>query len=78
MLIALEPFGATKSHIECRIGKAVDQILADELVQLQTIYTSIRDNISSPSDWFGVPSRNEEPPAINNINQALNVKADLI
>ena len=78
MLKAFEPFGVTKSHIESRIGKAVDQILADELVQLQTIYTSIRDNISSPSDWFGVPSRNEEPPAINNINQALKAKEDII
>lgn len=72
MLKAFEPFGVNKSHIEQRIGKSVDQILADELVQLQTIYTSMRDNMSAPSDWFSTPAAASEQSPIGQINQMIN------
>lgn len=76
MLRAFEPFGVNKSHIEQRIGKPIDQILADELVQLQSIYTSLRDNMSAPSDWFGLPTSSDEHSPVGQINQMINASVN--
>lgn len=76
MLKAFEPFGVNKAHIEQRIGKPIDQILADELVQLQSIYTSLRDNMSAPSDWFGLPVTADEHSPVGQINQMINASVN--
>lgn len=63
MLKAFTSFGVKKEHIEARIGKKLDLILSDEFVELITIYNSLKDNLSKPSDWFG----NAEAPAPESI-----------
>lgn len=70
MLKAFQPYGVNKEHIEARLGKKLDAVLADELVQLQTIYTSLRDNMSKPSDWFG-GAESPKPPAVENLNKQI-------
>lgn len=53
LLNAFVPFGITKKHIEQRLGKSLDEIVLDEVADLRGIYTSIKDGITKPSDWFG-------------------------
>lgn len=55
MLKAFAAFGVKKEHIETRLGKPLDGILVDEFVELITIFNSLKDNLSKPSDWFGLP-----------------------
>lgn len=50
---AFIPFGVTKAHIEQRLGKPLSQIVLDEFIELRGIYTSIKDGITKPSEWFG-------------------------
>jgi len=69
MLKAFAPYGINKEHIEQRLGKKLDALLSEELVELQTIYTSLKDGISRASDWFGgslAPSGGDS--AISEIN----------
>lgn len=67
---AFEPFGVTKQHIEERLGKQLNSILIDEFVELQSIYTSLRDGVSKPSDWFGMPEASDND-AVNKVNAAI-------
>lgn len=76
MLQAFAKFGVNKEHIEARIGKKLDSILADELVELQTIYTSLRDNMSRPSDWFGGADAPAPEPIAELNKQVAEAKAD--
>jgi hypothetical protein len=45
-------FGVTKVAIEKRIQRRIDAITPGIMVQLGKIFTSLRDNMSQPSDWF--------------------------
>jgi hypothetical protein len=68
MLKAFSPFGVMKEHIEQRLGKKLDSVLSEDIVQLTTIYQSLRDNMSKPSDWFGSPDAAEAPAPIAELN----------
>jgi hypothetical protein len=54
MLEAFVPFGVTKDHIEKRIQRRLDAIQPAQVVMLKRIYASLRDDMSSPSDWFDI------------------------
>ncbi|MBK3333523.1 hypothetical protein [Burkholderia pseudomallei] len=56
MLVAFEPFGVTKAHIEKRIQRALDTIKPTQVVTLKRIYASLRDGMSEPHDWFDMPA----------------------
>lgn len=45
--------GVKAALIEKRVGKKLDDLLPDDLVELRGIYKSLRDGMSKPSDWFG-------------------------
>lgn len=45
-------YGVTKAAIEKRIQRRIDAITPGIMVQLGKIFTSLRDNMSQPSDWF--------------------------
>lgn len=64
MLKAFAPYGVNKEHIETRIGKKLDAVLSEDIVTLTTIYQSLKDNMSKPSDWFGNPDAPEAPAAV--------------
>lgn len=52
MVAAFEPHGVTKAQIEKRIQRRLDAIQPAQVVSLKKIYASLRDGMSSPSDWF--------------------------
>ena len=77
MVAAFGKVGVTVKHIEERIGKPLTDIFADELVELRTIYQSIKDGIGKPSDFFGVPdetSRGTSADAAAEANKELSRK----
>lgn len=53
MLAAFLKWNVSSSLIEQRIGKKLDAILPDDLVELVAIHNSIRDGQSKVADWFG-------------------------
>lgn len=59
MLEAFAPFGVTKEHIEKRIQRRLDAIAPAQVVQLKRIYASLRDEMSTPAEWFEM---GEAPP----------------
>jgi hypothetical protein len=46
--------GIKVSHIEQRLEHPIKDTLPDEYVDLANIFTSLRDGVSQPSDWFAV------------------------
>ncbi len=49
---AFTEFGVTKEQIEIRIQRRLDAIQPAQVVNLRKIYTSIRDGMSAPDEWF--------------------------
>lgn len=49
---AFAEMGITRQQIEQRLGNKLDAIRPAQMVSLRKIYTSIREGISSPADWF--------------------------
>lgn len=62
MLDAFAPFGIEKAHIEKRIQRRLDAITAAQVVSLKRIYASLRDDMSSPAEWFDM-QKNEKTSA---------------
>lgn len=60
MIDAFAPFGVSKDHIEKRIQRRLESIQPAQVVSLKKIYASLRDGMSSASDWFEVE---DTPPA---------------
>lgn len=54
MVEAFAPFGVTKEHLEKRIQRRLDTIQPAQVVMLKRVYASLRDDMSSPSDWFEI------------------------
>jgi len=52
MVEAFAPFGVTKEHIEKRIQRRIDAIEPAQVVMLKRIYASLRDEMSTPAEWF--------------------------
>jgi hypothetical protein len=53
MLAAFSALGVTAKLIEERLGHPLDQTLAEELVDLQGIHTSIKEGHTKAGEWFG-------------------------
>ena len=53
---AFAEFNVTQEQIEVRIQRHMDAITPGMVVQLRRIYTSLRDGVSRPADWFGAVS----------------------
>ncbi len=51
----LGTLGIKVAHIEARLGHPIKDILPDEYVDLANIFVSLKDGVSSASDWFAVP-----------------------
>ena len=63
LIEAFEPMGVTKSQIEKFCQCRAEAIKPAQIVRLRSIYTSLRDGMSSPSDWFE-PDETQAPAAI--------------
>lgn len=55
---AFSAFGVTKRQIEKRIQRNMESITPAQFVRMREIYTSLRDGMSEPADWFDA---DEEP-----------------
>jgi hypothetical protein len=64
MLAKLEPFGITREMVEKRIQRRIDAIQPANIASLRKIYTSLRDGMGAPGDWFEMP----DDPAANVTN----------
>ena len=49
---AFETYGVTQAQIEAKIQRKIDAISPGQVVQFKKIYTSLKDGMSNPSDWF--------------------------
>ena len=56
MVEAFKVYGVTKEQLEARIQRRLDSVTAQQVIQLSKIYNSIRDGLSSSSDWFEMPT----------------------
>jgi hypothetical protein len=52
MIVAFEKFGVTQEMIEIRLGRKVNTMNADDLIDYTGIYNSLKDGMSKVSDWF--------------------------
>lgn len=52
LIEAFEPLNVTKAQIEKFCQCRAEAIKPAQIVRLRSIYTSLRDGMSSPSDWF--------------------------
>lgn len=71
MVSSFAPFGVTSAHIESKIGVKIDLIMVDQLTDLVSIYNSLKDGMSKPSDWFDVggnkPTTSKETEDLNKL-----------
>ena len=63
LIEAFEPMGVTKTQIEKFCQCRAEAIKPAQIVRLRSIYTSLRDGMSSPSDWFE-PDETQAPAEI--------------
>jgi hypothetical protein len=54
MVDAFAGWGITKEHIEKRIQRRIDTIQPAQVIALKRIYASLRDDMSTPGDWFEI------------------------
>lgn len=75
MLAKLGELGVSRAQIEARIRQNVETIEPAQFVRLGEIYTSIRDGMSEPSDWFDMPEEEEPQTASQRIKASLKAQA---
>lgn len=71
LVMAFEDFGVGKRQIEKRIQRNLEAITPAQFVRMREIYTSLRDGMSDPSDWFDMDEAEEAPSATENLKNAL-------
>lgn len=59
MIDAFSVFGVTREQIEKRIQRRLEAIQPAQVVSLKRIYASLRDDMSTPADWFDIPGDGE-------------------
>ncbi len=65
----------TKEQIEKRIQRRIDSIQPAQVVALRKVYASLRDGMSSPSEWFEVDVPADAKPAAASAADALRAAA---
>lgn len=68
MIASFDKLGIPAAHLERRLGHTLDKILPDEFVDLQGIYKSIKDGMTTASEWFSEAtiSQAKVPPTQKN------------
>lgn len=49
-------FGVTKAQLEARCQCRLEAIRPAQIVQLRKVFTSLKDDMSEPGDWFATPT----------------------
>jgi hypothetical protein len=75
MVEAFGPFGVTKDQLEKRIQRRLDAITPAQVVMLKRIYASLRDEMSTPAEWFEVAADAAPTPAsVEEVRAAVQAK----
>lgn len=74
MLVTFAKWNVTSEMIEARIGKKVEEVFAEDMVELISIHNSIRDGQSKPSDWFGEANKVQNAPTVEKLSKKANPK----
>lgn len=74
MLEAFSGFGVTKEHIEKRIQRRLDAITPAQVVSLKRIYASLRDDMSTPAEWFDIEAEQPKSGGIDAVKAAAAAK----
>lgn len=74
VLTAFEAFGVTKEMLEKRIQRKFEALTPTLALQLRRIHNSLRDNMSSPAEWFDV-QKEVAPGAPDDLTAAMRAKA---
>lgn len=74
MLEAFAPFGVTKDHIEKRIQRRLDAITPAQVVALKRIYASLRDDMSTPAEWFDIEPEAPKAEGLDAVRTAAQAK----
>lgn len=60
-------FGIEQSHIEARYQCRLEAIRPAQIIEMRKIYSSIRDAMSKPSDWFDVEPEVKAKSSLNDL-----------
>lgn len=75
LIEAFAAFKVTKEQIEQRIQRRMDAITPAQIVSLRKVYNSLKDGMSSISDWFeGAPAQPAKEPAPVSRNEEAKAK----
>jgi len=75
MVEAFGAFGVTKEHIEKRIQRRLDSIQPGQVVSLKRIYASLRDDMSTPAEWFDIEAEQPKASGLDAVKAAAAAKA---
>ena len=75
MVEAFSAFGVTKEQIEKRIQRRLDAIQPAQVVMLKRIYASLRDEMSTPAEWFEFEAEQPKSSGIDAVKAAASAKA---
>ena len=62
MVGGFSKIGVSAAMIEARLGHSLDAVLPEELADLRSIYTSIKNGVTAAGEWFG-GAKAERPTA---------------
>ena len=75
MISAFEPFGVTQKQIETFCQCRAEAIKPAQVVRLRNVYQSLRDGMSSPTDWFEPEDQKQEKSESKATNLKEKIKA---
>lgn len=78
MIRAFSKLSITVAMLEGKLGHKLDAILPDEFVELQKIHSSIKDGMTTASDWFGESAGIKKGLAPEKPNPALDAPAPVV
>lgn len=67
---AFAAIGVTREVIEKKIGRRITAILPAQIVTLKRIYTSLRDGMSEPAEWFDMPPEAAASTGLDAVREA--------
>lgn len=60
MVTTFKQFGVTQAQIEKRLGRPIETMSTDDLVDYMGIYNSLKNGMSKPSEWFATAAEPSE------------------
>jgi len=71
-------FQINAEMIENHLGREIKTINHDDLFDLQTIFTSLKDGQSKRSDWFKVKDDGPKPDGVTDMEEAIDTESETI